>query len=77
MQNAGRTYDEAASGSQEIVCVQSIELDTWSGAVPDVTVADNRVSGSGYVGFRAYGNVCSFSVTGNTFLSIAGLRSGC
>ncbi len=51
--NAGRTYDEAASGSQEIVCVQSIGLDTWSGAVSDVTVADNRVSGSGYAGFRA------------------------
>jgi len=51
----------------------AIELDTWSGAVSDVTVADNRVSGSGYAGFRAYGNVCSFSVTGNTFSSIAGL----
>ncbi|WP_373558354.1 right-handed parallel beta-helix repeat-containing protein [Burkholderia sp. RF4-BP95] len=51
----------------------AIELDTWSGTVSDVTVADNRVSGSGYAGFRAYGNVCSFSVTGNTFSSIAGL----
>ncbi|WP_260436111.1 right-handed parallel beta-helix repeat-containing protein [Burkholderia sp. Bp9143] len=51
----------------------AIELDTWSGAVSGVTVADNRVSGSGYAGFRAYGNVCSFSVTGNTFSSIAGL----
>lgn len=51
----------------------AIELDTWSGAVSDVTVANNRVSGSGYAGFRAYGNVCSFSVTGNTFSSIAGL----
>ncbi|WP_230949039.1 right-handed parallel beta-helix repeat-containing protein [Burkholderia diffusa] len=54
----------------------AIELDTWSGTVSDVTVADNRVSGSGYAGFRAYGNVCSFSVTGNTFSSIAGLPVG-
>ncbi|WP_244136920.1 hypothetical protein [Burkholderia pyrrocinia] len=36
-------------------------------------MADNRVSGSGYAGFRAYGNVCSFSMTGSTFSSIAGL----
>ncbi|WP_230960324.1 right-handed parallel beta-helix repeat-containing protein [Burkholderia territorii] len=54
----------------------AIELDTWSGTVSDVTVADNRVSGSGYAGFRASGNVCSFSVTGNTFSSIAGLPVG-
>ncbi|WP_396328842.1 right-handed parallel beta-helix repeat-containing protein [Burkholderia anthina] len=60
----------------------AIELDTWSGTVSDVTVADNQVSGVGYSGFRAYGNVCSFSVTGNTFASIVGspvqlLTSGC
>ncbi|MGC3025891.1 right-handed parallel beta-helix repeat-containing protein [Burkholderia sp. DN3021] len=51
----------------------AIELDTWTGTVADVAVTGNRVSGSGYAGFRAYGNVCSFSVTGNTFSSIAGL----
>ncbi|WP_239511320.1 right-handed parallel beta-helix repeat-containing protein [Burkholderia sp. JP2-270] len=60
----------------------AIELDTWTGTVTDVAVTGNRVSGSGYAGFRAYGNVCSFSVTGNTFSSIAGspmslLSSGC
>ncbi len=54
----------------------AIELDTWTGAVSGVAVTDNRVSGSGYAGFRAYGNVCSFSVTGNTFSSIAGLPVG-
>jgi hypothetical protein len=54
----------------------AIELDTWTGAVSSVAVTDNRVSGSGYAGFRAYGNVCSFSVTGNTFSSIAGLPVG-
>ncbi|WP_425103536.1 right-handed parallel beta-helix repeat-containing protein [Burkholderia ambifaria] len=54
----------------------AIELDTWTGTVSGVAVADNRVSGSGYAGFRAYGNVCSFSVTGNTFSSIAGLPVG-
>ena len=54
----------------------AIELDTWSGTVSGVAVTDNRVSGSGYAGFRAYGNVCSFSVTGNTFSSIAGLPVG-
>ncbi|WP_175691621.1 right-handed parallel beta-helix repeat-containing protein [Burkholderia anthina] len=57
----------------------AIELDTWSGTdsgsgtVSDVAVADNRVSGAGYAGFRAYGNVCAFSVTENTFASIVGL----
>ncbi|MGT0245367.1 right-handed parallel beta-helix repeat-containing protein [Burkholderia pyrrocinia] len=60
----------------------AIELDTWTGTVTDVAVTGNRVSGAGYAGFRAYGNVCSFSVTGNTFSSIAGspvslLSSGC
>jgi hypothetical protein len=54
----------------------AIELDTWTGTVSGVAVTDNRVSGSGYAGFRAYGNVCSFSVTGNTFSSIAGLPVG-
>lgn len=60
----------------------AIELDTSTGTVTNVAVTGNRVSGSGYAGFRAYGNVCSFSVTGNTFSSIAGspvslLSSGC
>ncbi|WP_432207822.1 right-handed parallel beta-helix repeat-containing protein [Burkholderia pyrrocinia] len=60
----------------------AIELDTWTGMVTDVAVTGNRVSGAGYAGFRAYGNVCSFSVTGNTFSSIAGspvslLTNGC
>ncbi len=60
----------------------AIELDTWTGTVTNVAVTGNSVSGSGYAGFRAYGNVCSFSVTGNTFSSIAGaplslLASGC
>lgn len=51
----------------------AIELDTWTGTVSDVAVSSNRVSGSGYTGFRAYGNVCGFSVTDNAFASIAGL----
>lgn len=60
----------------------AIELDTWSGTVSYVAVTGNRVSGSGYAGFRAYRNVCQFDVTGNTFSSIAGtpvslLTSGC
>lgn len=60
----------------------AIELDTWSGAVSYVVVKGNRVSGSGHAGFRAIGNVCHFSVAGNTFASIAGapvslLTSGC
>ncbi|WP_376712963.1 right-handed parallel beta-helix repeat-containing protein [Burkholderia sp.] len=60
----------------------AIELDTWTGTVTNVAVTGNSVSGSGYAGFRAYGNVCSFSVTGNTFSSIAGtavslLANGC
>ncbi|MGS0893886.1 right-handed parallel beta-helix repeat-containing protein [Burkholderia stagnalis] len=60
----------------------AIELDTWSGSVSYVVVTGNRVSGSGYAGFRAAGNVCRFAVTGNTFASIDGtpvslLSSGC
>ncbi|MCA7952330.1 right-handed parallel beta-helix repeat-containing protein [Burkholderia seminalis] len=60
----------------------ALELDTSTGTVTNVAVTGNSVSGSGYAGFRAYGNVCSFSVTGNTFSSIAGspvslLASGC
>ncbi|MGS0895600.1 right-handed parallel beta-helix repeat-containing protein [Burkholderia stagnalis] len=60
----------------------AIELDAGSGAVSYVAVTNNRVSGSGYAGFRAAGNVCQFDVTGNTFSSIAGtlvslLTSGC
>lgn len=60
----------------------AIELDTWSGTVSYAVVTGNRVSGSGYSGFRALGNVCRFAVTGNTFASIDGspvslLSSGC
>ncbi|WP_260434911.1 right-handed parallel beta-helix repeat-containing protein [Burkholderia sp. Bp8992] len=60
----------------------ALELDTWTGTVTNVAVTGNSVSGSGYAGFRAYGNVCSFSVTGNTFSAIAGapvslLANGC
>lgn len=60
----------------------AIELDTGSGTVSYVSATGNRVSGSGYAGFRALTNVCLFSVTGNTFSSIAGLpvallSSGC
>lgn len=60
----------------------AIELDTWTGTVSLVAVTGNRMTGSGYAGFRAYGNVCSFSATGNTFSAIAGtpvslLMNGC
>ncbi|RQT00876.1 right-handed parallel beta-helix repeat-containing protein [Burkholderia seminalis] len=60
----------------------ALELDTWSGTVSTVTVTRNRVTGSGYAGFRALGNVCDFEVAGNTFAAIAGsavslLSSGC
>ncbi|WP_322026703.1 right-handed parallel beta-helix repeat-containing protein [Burkholderia sp. BCC1977] len=60
----------------------ALELDTWSGSVSYVAVTRNRVSGSGYAGFRAVGNVCEFKVADNTFASIAGtpvslLSSGC
>ncbi|MGU3781165.1 right-handed parallel beta-helix repeat-containing protein [Burkholderia metallica] len=60
----------------------AIELDTWSGSVSYVVVKGNRVSGSGYAGFRAAGNVCHFAVTDTTFASIAGapvslLTNGC
>ncbi|WGY71251.1 right-handed parallel beta-helix repeat-containing protein [Burkholderia cepacia] len=60
----------------------ALELDTWSGTVSYVKITRNRVTGSGYSGFRALGNVCEFEVEGNTFASIAGtavslLSSGC
>ncbi|KWH04777.1 hypothetical protein WT58_21340 [Burkholderia territorii] len=60
----------------------ALELDTWSGTVSYVKVTRNRVSGSGYAGFRAVGNVCGFQVSDNTFASIAGtpvslLSRGC
>jgi parallel beta-helix repeat protein len=51
----------------------AIELDTWSGTVSYVVVKGNRVSGSGYAGFRALGNVCHFSVADTTLASIAGI----
>ncbi|VWC96899.1 parallel beta-helix repeat-containing protein [Burkholderia contaminans] len=51
----------------------AIELDTWSGTVSYVVVTGNRVSGSGYAGFRALGNVCHFSVADTTLASIAGM----
>ncbi|OXI17285.1 right-handed parallel beta-helix repeat-containing protein [Burkholderia sp. AU15512] len=51
----------------------AIELDTWSGTVSYVVVKGNRVSGSGYDGFRALGNVCHFAVADTTLASIAGM----
>lgn len=49
----------------------AIELDTWSGSVSYGVVKGNRVSRSGFAGFRAYGNVCQFAVIDNAFTSIA------
>lgn len=60
----------------------AIELDTGSGTVTLVSVANNQVSRSAYAGFRALGNVCQFLVSDNVFASIAGtvtslLSTGC
>ncbi|HDR9175286.1 TPA: right-handed parallel beta-helix repeat-containing protein [Burkholderia vietnamiensis] len=49
----------------------ALELDTWSGTVSYVVVTRNRVTGSGYTGFRALGNVCAFEAANNAFASIA------
>ncbi|MCA8052558.1 right-handed parallel beta-helix repeat-containing protein [Burkholderia arboris] len=60
----------------------AIRLSAWPGTVSLVAVTNNQISGSGFSGFQAEGNICQFSLTGNAFSSIAGaavmaMASGC
>ncbi|WP_241020349.1 right-handed parallel beta-helix repeat-containing protein [Burkholderia sp. Ac-20345] len=60
----------------------ALRLSAWPGTVSSVAVTNNKVSGSGYAGFQAEGNICQFSLTGDAFSSISGvavavLASGC